>query len=306
MPGFRSRNLLKAALAIVGYAIIGLFVILGVVTTYPTVTVLAIGAFIVVLLAFDGFGLRRRIPGIGGNIRTLAAVTWLGLLALIIAAAVGADSLLLTAEERMGRAARASQAAARTAAPEPSATATVLVATSRITPTPATTAALSTNPSATPSAPASTNPPVTAIPTFSSAPIATPSAPPGTPQAVAYTVIQRKDLSLANRTRTEVRIVVTGQPTKEQKIATLAAAARTELRPHVVLINAFRTVQEERECSATVGQAELSTDGRGWNVNTGETLRWGVDNREIQGSVVTEVDERTCLAAKEERFSTAP
>jgi hypothetical protein len=103
--------------------------------------------------------------------------------------------------------------------------------------------------------------------------------------------------------RWEVRIIVPGQPTKEQKIATLAAAVRAELRPHVVVVNAYRSTQEERECAATVGQAELSTDGRGWDVNTGATLRWGADNGQIQGAVVVEVNERACVPTREEQFS---
>ncbi|MDP9225632.1 MAG: hypothetical protein M3P18_17675 [Actinomycetota bacterium] len=306
MPGFRTRNPFKAAIAILGYAVICLFALLGLVTTFPTVTVLAVGVFIVVMFAFDAYGLRGRTPGLSGDNRTLAVVTWLGLIALIIAASIAADSWLVSPDERVARAARASQAAAARATPEPAPTAVVpapSTATAIITPTPPPTA-----PSPAPSpivtmAPASTSPPAPTPTSLATAtPLAPPTPSPGTPQPVAYQVVKRNDVSLANRTRTEVRIVVPGQPSKEQKISTLAAAARGELRPNVVLITAFRTPQEERECTATVGQAELSTDGRGWNVNTGETARWGADNREIQGSVVTEAD-GACLLIKEERFS---
>jgi hypothetical protein len=125
------------------------------------------------------------------------------------------------------------------------------------------------------------------------------------PPPVAYQIVGRRDLSLAGRSRYSIDAVVPGQLTKGQKIATLAAIARAERRQHVIVVDAYRTLAEARSCAYTVGQAELSTDGRGWDVRlSGDTLRFGKDNGQIQGVVALQVNERACFASSEEHFST--
>lgn len=126
-----------------------------------------------------------------------------------------------------------------------------------------------------------------------------------TPAPATYTVVSRKDVSVAGRKRTEVRAVVAGQLSREEKISTLAEIARRERRADVVVVFAYRSAAEERETAATVGRATVSTDGKGWT-GDGQSVVGPRDTGTVQGLVVVEMDERVLAPTKEEAFTAPP
>lgn len=95
-----------------------------------------------------------------------------------------------------------------------------------------------------------------------------------------------------------LRVVIPGDITTAQKIATLAEIVRSSLKSDVVAVIAWRTTDEEagNRSPYTVGIAEMSTDGRGWSGGDGARTidlfndgDFGPDNGEVQGKVVTTV-----------------
>jgi hypothetical protein len=126
-----------------------------------------------------------------------------------------------------------------------------------------------------------------------------------TPGPAAYTIVSRKDVSVARRRRTEVRVVVIGQLAREQKISTLAEITRRERRADVVVVFAFRSAAEEQQTLATVGRATISTDRKGWT-GDGQSVVGPPDSGEVQGDVVLEVDERVLAPTRQEPFTAPP
>ena len=123
---------------------------------------------------------------------------------------------------------------------------------------------------------------VVTIPSTEARPSAA-SAPSRTPEPRPYRVLERVG-STAGRTTAIVRIVVEGEPTPAEKIATLAEVARRELRSsQAVLVFAYRAAAESGG-PFTVGRAYLSADGRGWG---GDGLTEdGPDDGGVVGSLV--------------------
>jgi hypothetical protein len=132
----------------------------------------------------------------------------------------------------------------------------------------------------------------------SAAPMPSALRPTTTPAPRDYTVVERQ-VSTAGRTTATVRIVVDGEPSFDEKIATLANAARRELRSQqAVVVLAYRSALEIGG-PFTVGRAYLSTDGRGWSGDR-ETPD-GPDNGGVVGSVVERIG-----TTVETRMFTAP
>jgi hypothetical protein len=159
--------------------------------------------------------------------------------------------------------------------------------------------------------------PAPASPLRTSSPLAVRTAPPTTaatpapptstptPAPAPYTVVSRKDVSFGARKRTEVRAIVAGQLTREEKISTLAEIARRERRADVIVVFAFRSAAEERETAATVGRATVSTDGKGWT-GDGQSVVGPRDTGIVQGDVVLDVVERVLAPTKQEPFTAPP
>jgi hypothetical protein len=124
------------------------------------------------------------------------------------------------------------------------------------------------------------------------------------PPPVAYQIQERKDVSIAGRKRTSIAAFIPGEPTKGQKIATLAAIARAELgSAAVVSILAWRSLADRANCvTYTVGGSELSTDRGGWD-GRGTTTLYGPDNGQIQGNVELLPLDRYGCSSKHEQFS---
>ncbi len=299
VPGFRSGRRLNAAIALTFYVLDGLFALLGLTTMFPSMVAMALSALLVALLAANAGGIRQRLPGLRARQPLLATVSWLAVVVGLTWLSFAADDVFLSREVRAARDARY----ARSPAPSPAIARSALESSSPPSPqtrftastVPTTPAAATASLDSTPTASGSLLPRPTASP-LSPSPASTPSPStpqPGTPAPAAYVIVSRKDSSIAGRTRTTVRAVVAGSLSREQKISTLAAIARSELRPNVVVVMAWRTAAEEAEDGGfpyTVGAAELSTDGQGWAVNSGNrTLDFGVDNGNVQGRVVTSV-----------------
>lgn len=89
IPGFRSGTPWKVAVALVGYLFIALFIASGFAPASRGGIAIGLGALAVVVLATNGWGLRRRLPMFRSPNKWLAAVAWVGLV-LIILVAVGA------------------------------------------------------------------------------------------------------------------------------------------------------------------------------------------------------------------------
>lgn len=128
------------------------------------------------------------------------------------------------------------------------------------------------------------------------------------PPPVAYQVFERRDVSFAGRKRASVSALIPGQPTKGQKLATLAAIARAELRSFdVVSVAAWRSLEDRSTCLGhTIGGAELSADGRGWAAGQnrgGATTLYGPDNGQVQGRVELLPLSRSGCPPKWEQFT---
>lgn len=309
VPGFRSGRRLNAAIALTFYVLDGLFALIGLTTMFPSMVAMSLSALLVALLATDAGGIRTEVPGLRARNPLIASAFWLAVVVGLTWLSFAADDAFLSREERAARDARY----ARSPMPSTAITGSALESASPLShQAPATSSAVPTIPATPPPTPTavppsptpslsrptssgSSSPEPTASP-LSPTPASTSSAPtpqPGTPAPAPYIIVSRKDYSIAGRTRTTVRAVVAGTLSKEQKISTLAAIARTELRPNVVVVMAWRTTAEETDGGIpyTVGAAELSTDGQGWAVNSGNrTLDFGIDNGNVQGKVVTSTD----------------
>ena len=109
-----------------------------------------------------------------------------------------------------------------------------------------------------------------------------------------------------------MNVLIPGELTKGQKIATLAAVVRAEIRvANVVYVLAWRSTADQALSSCgtfTVGAAELSADGRGWAAGQGiggRTTLFGPDNGQIQGEVKLPPFDREGCPTKEEQFTVA-
>jgi len=132
------------------------------------------------------------------------------------------------------------------------------------------------------------------------------------PPPIAYQIQQREDVSFASRKRSAVNVIIAGDPTKGQKIATLTAIARAELGAwDVVAVRAWRSTADQGPSGCltiTVGAAELSADGRGWAAGQGPggtTLYSGPDSGQIQGEVELPPLDRYGCPTKKEQFAVA-
>lgn len=127
---------------------------------------------------------------------------------------------------------------------------------------------------------------VVLLPSTAERPTSAPTALPAgaTPAARTYQVIDRATPP-AVRSMTTARIVIDDAPSRGELVATLAAAARRELRSsQAVVVYAYRSAAEVFG-PFTVGRAYLSADGHGWS---GDGLTEdGPDDGGIVGSVVT-------------------
>jgi hypothetical protein len=98
VPGFRSGKVWKLVTALSVYGIVGFFALLGIVTTYPTVVVLAAGVLLLWLLALNAGDVRTRSPGLGSPTAPVAIGSWMGVVLVILFLAGQADSLFLSAD----------------------------------------------------------------------------------------------------------------------------------------------------------------------------------------------------------------
>jgi hypothetical protein len=80
LPGFRSGSRWKAAVALLAYAVIALITWEGIAAGSRSGTLWGILLLAVAIVAANGWGLRRRIPGIRSSSRLRAALAWVGYL----------------------------------------------------------------------------------------------------------------------------------------------------------------------------------------------------------------------------------
>ncbi|MGQ9675943.1 MAG: hypothetical protein ACUVX1_09770 [Chloroflexota bacterium] len=78
IPGFRSGTWWKAIIALVGYAIIGFYIVDGA-RTHPGMLLLGLDALVIAILATNGWGLRSRLPLFNSPNLLKASVGWIGL-----------------------------------------------------------------------------------------------------------------------------------------------------------------------------------------------------------------------------------
>ena len=81
-----------------------------------------------------------------------------------------------------------------------------------------------------------------------------------------------------------MRIVIDGSPTLAEKVATIAEAARRELRSQQAVVVFAYASPDEIGGPFTIGRAYLSVDGKGW-AGDGQTPD-GPDGGRVVGSVV--------------------
>jgi hypothetical protein len=96
VPGFRTGKAWKLASALSVYGFIGFIALLGVLTTFPALVVVAAGVLLVWLMALNAGGLRTRSPGLGSPKPLVAAGSWIGFVVSIAVLSVQADSLFLS------------------------------------------------------------------------------------------------------------------------------------------------------------------------------------------------------------------
>lgn len=107
-------------------------------------------------------------------------------------------------------------------------------------------------------------------------------------------VLRTTEVSFGDRKRLDVRVMVQSSHDRRAVAGTLASLTKRALEDHpdaaVVLLFAYRS-EEEAQGGFTVGRAEASRDGRGWD-GQGHTLgsvRLG-DRGEIEVEVVKRLD----------------
>ncbi len=84
VPGFRSGIVWKILLAIVGYAVILLFMVGSLATAWWGGVLFGVGVLLVVVLAANGWGLRTRLPMFGSDSRGAAGIAWVVLILLVV------------------------------------------------------------------------------------------------------------------------------------------------------------------------------------------------------------------------------
>ena len=120
-------------------------------------------------------------------------------------------------------------------------------------------------------------------PPAASARSASPAAVEATPAPAPYRVVSR-EVSTSGRSVAVVRIVIAGAVSNEEKMSTLAAAARAEIgAQQAVAILAYRSPAEIGG-PFTIGRSYLSVDGRGWS-GDGRTED-GADIGGVTGTIV--------------------
>ncbi len=281
VPGFRSGKWGKKVVAVVGYALIAMFILGGLAGRNVASVIFGLDVLAIVLLATNGWGLRSRIPAFRGRNQLKAAPIWAGLVLVGLISFVASAPSPSTPPSAPASASPTPLAVAQlTATPAPSTAAPPTAApatTTPIPPTPVPATAIPPTP-----VPPTTVPP-TPIPPTSVPPTAMAAQPTEAPKAVVppYQMVGTGQTSTPNRSRYETNIVVPADYDDERMIAVLAdAAARTleERRDALAVVVFALTAPENVGRGYDKGRAVASRDSRGW---TGDgTFRGRANRRE--------------------------
>jgi hypothetical protein len=89
IPGFRSRRPRNMLLAGTGYGLAMIWLLSALASGNRGMAVFGLGAVLLAMVGFNGWGLRSRLPGVRSPNRSIAAGTWLGVfVALVIVSAL--------------------------------------------------------------------------------------------------------------------------------------------------------------------------------------------------------------------------